>query len=363
MNINASTTLYLDSALTNFGTVTWTNKGNLDVRNGSGAYAGLIQNEPGALWDIQNDQSLFNNAGGVNYFNNAGTLRKSAHSGVTMMYLPITNSGTVEVLQGNLNFSGGLTTQGGTLLFGLGSPTAYGAMTISGAATLGGTFGVEWLNGFVAGSGNSFTVLNYGSFTGSFTNFELPPGPLWVTNYGPTAFVLSVASIDHLVFTTQPVGGVRTNVVLAPVVVQIEDPGGNTVATSGLVVTLSLANGGSGLQGTLSRNTDATGKATFNDLSVGNVGTVILRATAATLTAGVSNPFQIVPVLGGQYGAGGFLLELNGTNNRGAVIIYASTNLTAWAPIYTNAPTNGPIWFLDSAATNDPFRFYSITGY
>jgi hypothetical protein len=46
--------------------------------------------------------------------------------------------------------------------------------------------------------------------------------------------------------------------------------------------------------------------------------------------------------------------------NSTAVTIYASTNLSSWSPIYTNAPTNGPILFLDTAATNYRARFYHI---
>jgi hypothetical protein len=41
-----------------------------------------------------------------------------------------------------------------------------------------------------------------------------------------------------------------------------------------------------------------------------------------------------------------------------AVVIYASTNLHLWTPIYTNPPTTGAIQFLDSSATNYPLRFY-----
>jgi hypothetical protein len=56
----------------------------------------------------------------------------------------------------------------------------------------------------------------------------------------------------------------------------------------------------------------------------------------------------------------GFLLQLNGSNNLGSITVFASTNLVAWLPIYTNAPTNGTILILDSAATNYRSRFYKI---
>jgi hypothetical protein len=55
---------------------------------------------------------------------------------------------------------------------------------------------------------------------------------------------------------------------------------------------------------------------------------------------------------------GGFQLQLDGLDGHGPVIIYASTNLVSWTPIYTNPPITGSIQFLDSRATNFPFRFY-----
>jgi hypothetical protein len=365
LNMNASATLFLECPLTNFGTVTWTNtgfNGDLDVLNNGGIpYAGLIENEPGALFDIQCDHSLINTAS-LTYFHNAGTLQKSARTGTTGVSLPVTNSGTISSLSGNILFSGGLTPVGGTLLFGLRGSSSYGTMSISGNATLGGTVGVLWLNGFVPASGNAFTVLNYGSFSGIFTNVTVPPSAaVWVTNYGPTSFTMSVASINKLAFTTQPVGGKLTNVIIAPVIVQIEDPSNNAVAVSNVPVTISLGSGAGIVNGTLTQNTDATGKSTFSDLSFNVVGSKMLRASASNLTAGVSVPFQILPLVGVQWSNNTFLIQLNGNNNLGSVIIYASTNLTAWVPIYTNAATNGPIQFLDTSASNYPMRFYKFT--
>src|SRR5262249_9524917 len=121
-------------------------------------------------------------------------------------------------------------------------------------------------------------------------------------------------------------------------------------------------NSGTGnVNGTLTRNTDPTGQATFSDLSLDAVGTKTLRAAATGLTAGVSTSFQIVPPIGMQLTGAGFLLQLNGTNSHAVTTIDVSTNLSStWLPLYTNAPTNGVIQFLDAAATNYPIRFYRI---
>jgi hypothetical protein len=361
LTLSGGATHYLENTLTNAGTVVMTNSGGLVVSYASVfGYFGLIENLPGALWDIQNDQSIYNNEIGPAYFHNAGTVRKSGHTGTTMIYIPFYNSGTVTVQYGTVALDGGFTPMGGELLFGLSSPTSFGTMSILGNATLGGTVGVIWLNGFVPASGNSFTVLNYGSYTGIFTNTDLPSAALWQTNYGPTSFTISVASINKLAFTIEPAGGKLPDAILAPVVVQVEGPGGNPIATNGVPVTLSLNSGSGTLSGTLTQNTDPTGKATFSELSINSIGMKTLRASSSGLTAATSTVFAIVPLIGTQWTSSGFVLQLNGTNSLGSTIISASTNLMSWMPIYTNAPTNGAIMFLDPTSTNFMDRFYRI---
>jgi hypothetical protein len=363
MKMNGVATMYLENPLTNFGTITWTNigfTGDLDVMNNNGApYAGLIENR--GFFDIQCDQSLYNNSSGTAWFYNLGTLQKSARSATTGISIPVTNAGTISSLKGNIAFAAGFTPMGGALLFGLSGASSYGTMSIPGNATSGGTVGVLWLNGFVPASGNSFTLLNYGSYNGIFTNVIVPPSAaVWVTNYGPTSFTMSVASINKLAFTTQPVGGVLTNIVIPPVLVQIQDPSNNPVAVSGVPISLSLASGSGIINGTLTKSTDANGRSTFNDLSFSAVGAKTLRATSSGLTTATSLPFEIAPLIGLKWTNTGFLIQLSGANGLAPITIYASTNLTSWIPIYTNVPTNGPILFLDAAATNYRARFYHI---
>jgi len=50
-------------------------------------------------------------------------------------------------------------------------------------------------------------------------------------------------------------------------------------------------------------------------------------------------------------------LRLTGLAGTGPLIIYASTNLTQWEPIFTNAPAAGTFDFEDSA-THHPSRYY-----
>ena len=356
LNLSGSATKILYAAVTNAngGTINWSGTGNLQFYNNGGSpYNGAIHNLAGGLFDIQNNQSLAS-AYGPEFFNNAGTLRKSAGSGTTTFSVSVTNTGTVEADAGILAFPSSFTPTVGKLLFGLSSLNNFGKISIAGNATLGGTVGVVWLGGYVPATNNSFTVLSYGSYTGIFTNLDLPAAALWATNYSATSFTVTVASINKLAFAMQPVSGRMTNAVLAPVVVQVQTPLGDPFATNGVPVTLSLDSG----SGTLTQNTDPTGKATFSDLSIDQIGMKTLRASSPVQTPATSIAFKIVPLIEVQWTSGGGMLRLNGTNSYGPTIIYATTNLETWTPIYTNPPTTNAILFLDADSTNFPYRFY-----
>jgi hypothetical protein len=55
---------------------------------------------------------------------------------------------------------------------------------------------------------------------------------------------------------------------------------------------------------------------------------------------------------------GGLLLQVDGTLGTSTLVIEASTNLTFWQPMLTNAPTNGAVQLLDLSAPSLPKRFY-----
>src|SRR5262249_47047341 len=162
-----------------------------------------------------------------------------------------------------------------------------------------------------------------------------------------TSFTLSVAATDKLAFTVQPVGGVLNNTIIAPVVIQIEHPIGGAVPTAGVPITISLAGGTGAVHGTLTQVTDSSGKAAFKHLSFDQYGTKNLLAKAPNLTSAISLPFIIQRLVDGQWTSGGFKLQLNGNNTLGPVVIYASSDLVSWTPIYTNPPTSDSIIYVD----------------
>ncbi len=55
--------------------------------------------------------------------------------------------------------------------------------------------------------------------------------------------------------------------------------------------------------------------------------------------------------------AAGFNLSLS-TPTSSNVVIEASSDLTNWVPIYTNLDSTGSISFMDTSATNYPYRYY-----
>ena len=85
---------------------------------------------------------------------------------------------------------------------------------------------------------------------------------------------------------------------------------------------------------------------------------------ANNISAGAPGTFTLTQLnfnassAGMRWTNGGFQLQLDGLDGHGPVIIYASTNLASWTQIYTNPSITGSIQFLDSRATNFPFRFY-----
>jgi hypothetical protein len=216
--LNITGSVSLNNVLTNAGTVTMSGSGTLTVDNNNSTVLGGVYNLAGGQWDIQTNASIYDGGYGFEFFNNAGTLRKSGGSGTANVYVPFTNPGIINSLVGILSFGGSFTTSGGTLAFGVSGLANLGQITVSGSVALNGTASVTWLGGFTPSVGNVFTLLNYGSQSGTFANIILPPGSSGAPTYGATAFSLMITNT-----TTQ------TNV---PVFLNIKLVNSNTVVVS-----------------------------------------------------------------------------------------------------------------------------------
>ena len=222
----ANFTKSLNGNLTNAGTVVWLPTGALLL-------GGTLNNLPGGLFDIRTDNLLASNAPSAQILN-AGTFRKSAGTATATCGPRLINNGTVEVASGRLTCAGGFSNYNGTvslaggtfqnsdpiqlsggLLTGWGTVNAdvtnaacirpagsNGVLTISGkydqllggrmefelagsspgtnqsrlnitgAATLRGTAGVLWRQGFVPAPGMNFPVVTFASRNGEFCCFD-----------------------------------------------------------------------------------------------------------------------------------------------------------------------------------------------
>jgi probable HAF family extracellular repeat protein len=94
------------------------------------------------------------------------------------------------------------------------------------------------------------------------------------------------------------------------------------------------------------------------------LGNAVLTAVAtdnfglSTTSAPVTVAFVLVPQLTiASELDGNALLTLTGETNR-TYVISASTNVTDWLPVHTNATTNGTLQWLDTAASPEVRRFY-----
>ena len=87
LNINGDVSL--ENVLTNGGTVTMTGPAYMAVYNNTNTDLGKIYNLAGALWDIQTNVTVTcEDCVGNEYFNNAGTLRKSQGADIASMTIP-----------------------------------------------------------------------------------------------------------------------------------------------------------------------------------------------------------------------------------------------------------------------------------
>lgn len=123
---------------------------------------------------------------------------------------------------------------------------------------------------------------------------ELRIGTNWAEVVPSGAPVLG----EKLGFAVQPQNA-YANAIMPPVVVQVQSAAGAPAASNNVPITLSLSGGTGNLSGTLTRYTDASGKAVFDDLSIDTPGTgkqltAIASGIGEGLASAVSAPFSIL---------------------------------------------------------------------
>jgi hypothetical protein len=121
---------------------TLNNRGTAHVGGALGTISlnrGTFKNDTGALFDISADTSIDDSDGAVttSLFVNAGTLRCSGTSGLTAINtVPLTNSGSIQVLSGALQIGGPFTHTGVCAL-------TNGSLNLEGGGASSGTFNFD----------------------------------------------------------------------------------------------------------------------------------------------------------------------------------------------------------------------------
>ena len=210
--------------------------------------------------------------------------------------------------------------------------------TAAGAATVSINSGTDF--SAAAGLGR-FYLSGSGVPTAGANIDELRIGTTWASvtaaGAGPAA---------KLAFTTQP-ATTLVNATMSAVVVQIQDTNNFAVASNNVPITLTLTTGSGALGGTTTVSSDATGKATFTNLTINTAGTgKQLTATASGIGAGLSNAvssnFSITnaPVVS----VPGSPVITQGVFNVATVILRG-----------TNGPTNGTFQVMATTDVLKPF--------
>ena len=130
-------TKHLAGTVTNYGTMNLS--GALEFH-----YNGVqLVNQAGALFDVQEDVSIFSDGNGAQQILNAGTFRKSGGPGLLTLGITFVNSGQLAIQSGALSLSAPLTMNAGTV---------NGTVLIN-SANLAGTLtgAVTWTSGTVLG--------------------------------------------------------------------------------------------------------------------------------------------------------------------------------------------------------------------
>lgn len=168
--------------------------------------------------------------------------------------------------------------------------TVVTAAIASGGGSLGGTT-TATTNGSGAATFSDLQISgSVGDRTLSFSAGSLTPATSNTISVGP-------AAASQITITTQPSTAATNGAPFAQQpVLQLRDASGNAVSQSGVTVTAAIASGGGTLGGTTAVNTDASGAATFTNLTItGPAGDHTLSFSASGLTGATSGTIAVAP--------------------------------------------------------------------
>jgi hypothetical protein len=400
--------------MTNAGTIQLlSGGGNLTLYGscaGGGAIGELV-NLPGALVDVQGDNSIGYNCA-TELVVNQGVVRKSGGTGTTGISPAFNNRGTVQVNSGTMSFGstfiqyagqtvlnggnfafshvaqfvGGNLTGTGTItgsvsnnatigtgaapglltisgnyteginahlaikLGGTSAGTTYDQLSIGGSAALAGTLDISYWNGFTPSAGSIFTVLAGSARTGGFSAITSPANQL-IASYTAKTVLVEPGSppIAKLTVPAESLAG-HTFVVTGSGTV----PGG-TVTNLTLLFGTTVLVSAPGSSAQVNFSSDFPGNLTLTAVATDNQGA---QGTTNATVIITTLPSRTLDAIGFQTN-GAFKLCMLGDAGANYQVL-ASTNLavTNWTILGTMESTNG-IWrYFDTTARDYPQRFY-----
>jgi len=102
-------------------------------------------------------------------------------------------------------------------------------------------------------------------------------------------------------------------------------------------------------------NPPVIGPVQFTDDGAGNPAARFYRAVEGA----AAGPLRLeMAPLDSAADGGPFPLRVTGLAAEGPVVIYASSNLVDWQPVFTNPPTIGPLQYLEDLPAAQAPRFY-----
>jgi phage baseplate assembly protein gpV len=398
LKISSGATLAINSAagpgvtqrlIDNFGTITWSGSGDMYNYGGS-----TLQNEPGGLFDVKNDQKWGTQVGGSSGITvtNAGTIRKSAGTGTSAFgSVAFYNTGTIDIQTGVWDFPNYCQFYSGTAFTGAGTnrvdnnqATLNGSITssnlelavglsLSGNATVSGT--VRWTGGTLTGNGSMTLTTNSqflisGSNDKSFSDYTINNSgtTVWsgtgnIQNTGSGIFNNQSNGLflieNDQIFGVQIGGSAGITLNNSGVFIKTNSTGVTTFASVGInnngifdaeSGTIAFSAGG-----TSSGNFNAAGGAVIdflggeqvltNGASLAGFGVIEVKGGKLTVNAGVSP--QNFSMAGGELAGSGNLTILNNmvwtggqldgggalTITNGAALNIITTNATVFPPV------------------------------